>query len=400
MVPQLLSGAGYALEFMKVLVIGSVAFSFRTLLVHQIDYFISRNLTVEIACSPDSDAEYLKQAGYTVHTMPIARKIDPVSNLQSIKNLYQLMRQEDYDLVHLHAPVSAILGRVAAKLAGVKRIVYTAHGFRFNDRMSFASYQFYFWVEKIAATVTNIILTQSWEDFQTAKEYKLIAEDRLRYLGNGIDIHKFSRARLAPNTGTKIREEFGIPRDRLVIGIVARITKIKGHGDLLNAFVKLQSQFDNLHLLIVGGRIDSETDFYQAEIEREIEKHQLQDRVTITGIKTDIPELLTAMDILSLPSYWEGLPRSVIEAMAMELPIVTTNIRGCREAVVDGQTGLVVPLGDSDSLAHALAQLLASPDLRQRFGQAGRQRVETEYDERNVFNRLAQSYKELGMELS
>ena len=385
---------------MKVLVIGSVAFSFRTLLVHQIDYFISRNLTVEIACSPDKDADYLKEIGYTVHTMSIARKIDPVSNLQSIFSLYQLMRREKYDLVHVHAPVSAILGRVAAKLAGVKRVVYTAHGFRFNDEMSVASYQFYFWIEKIAAIVTSKILTQSWEDFETAKESGLIPVQRLGYLGNGIDIHKFDRTRLAPETRAKIRQEFNIPSDRLVIGIVARITKIKGHGDLLTAFAKLQSQFDNLHLLIVGGRIDSETDSYQEEIERQIEKHQLQHRVTITGIRTNIPELLSAMDILSLPSYWEGLPRSVIEAMAMELPIVTTDIRGCREAVVDGVTGLVVPPGDSDSLATALAQLLMNPDLRCSFGKAGRERVEVEYDERNVFERLATTYQELGMELS
>ena len=385
---------------MKVLVIGSVAFSFRTLLVHQIDYFISRNLTVEIACSPDKDADYLKEIGYTVQTISIARKIDPVSNLQSIFSLYQLMRREKYDLVHVHAPVSAILGRVAAKLAGVKRVVYTAHGFRFNDEMSVASYQFYFWIEKIAAIVTSKILTQSWEDFETAKESGLIPVQRLGYLGNGIDIHKFDRTRLAPETRAKIRQEFNIPSDRLVIGIVARITKIKGHGDLLTAFAKLQSQFDNLHLLIVGGRIDSETDSYQEEIEQKIKQHQLQHRVTITGIRTNIPELLSAMDILSLPSYWEGLPRSVIEAMAMELPIVTTDIRGCREAVVDGVTGLVVPPGDSDSLATALAQLLMNPDLRCSFGKAGRERVEVEYDERNVFERLATTYQELGMELS
>ncbi len=385
---------------MKVLVIGSVAFSFKTLLIHQIDYFISRNLQVDIACSPDSDAEYLKEIGYTVHTMPIARKIDPSANLQSIIDLYQLMQREKYDLVHVHAPLSAFLGRVAAKLAGVKRVIYTAHGFRFNDEMTFASYQFYFWIEKIASTVTSKILTQSWEDYQTAKASNLIAVERLGYLGNGIDIHKFDRSRLAPDTRAKIRQEFNIPSDRLVIGIVARITKVKGQSDLLNAFIKLQSQFDHLHLLIVGGQLDSETDSCQAEIEREIDRHQLDDRVTITGIRTDVPELLVAMDILSLPSYWEGLPRSLLEAMAMELPIVTTDIRGCREAVVDGETGIIVPPGDVDSLASALARLLADPELRDRFGKAGRQRAEIEYDERNVFKRLAQTYTDLGMELS
>jgi glycosyltransferase involved in cell wall biosynthesis len=382
---------------MKILLVSSVSFSFKTLLVHQIDYFKSRGLIVDITCSPDEDADYLAEIGYTVHQIPIARKISPISNLQSIIQLYQLMRENNYDLVHVHSPVAALLGRIAAKMAGVKRIVYTAHGFKFNDRMSVAEYQFYYSIEKFAATITDLILTQSWEDFQTSKKTQLIASDKLRHLGNGIDIDKFSRARLPNDTRSRIRAEFGIPEDRLIIGIVARITLIKGHGELIKAFAKLQSQFDRLHLLIVGGQLESERDSYQIEVERAIDEHQLRDRVTITGMRTDIPELLMAIDILSLPSLWEGLPRSVIEGMAMELPVVTTDIRGCREAVVDGETGIIVPTQDSASLAEALAKLIANPSLRQSFGTAGRQRALVEYDERNVFKRLSEAYGDLGV---
>jgi glycosyltransferase involved in cell wall biosynthesis len=282
-------------------------------------------------------------------------------------------------------------------MAGVKRIVYTAHGFKFNDKMSVSEYQFYYSIEKFAATMTDLILTQSWEDFQTSKTTQLIASDKLRHLGNGIDIDKFSRARLPDDTRSIARAEFGIPEDRLTIGIVARITLIKGHGELIEAFAKLQSQFDNLHLLIVGGQLESERDSYQIEVERAIDEHQLRDRVTITGMRTDIPQLLTAMDILTLPSRWEGLPRSVIEGMAMELPVVATDIRGCREAVVDGETGIIVPPQDSESLAEALAKLLTNPSLRQSFGTAGRQRALVEYDERNVFKRLGEAYEDLGV---
>jgi glycosyltransferase involved in cell wall biosynthesis len=384
---------------MKILLVSSVAFSFKTLLVHQIDYFKSRGLTVDISCSPDEDADYLERIGYTVHKIPIARKISPASNLQSITALCRLMQQNNYDLVHVHSPVAALLGRIAAKLAGVKRIVYTAHGFKFNEEMSAAEYQFYYAIEKFAATMTDTIFTQSWEDFQTAKNTQLIRSDKLRHLGNGIDINKFSRERLADDTRSKVRAEFGIPEDRLTIGIVARITPIKGHRELIEAFAKLQSQFDNLQLLIVGGQLKSERDLCQEEVERAIEEHQLGDRVTITGMRSDIPELLSAMDILSLPSYWEGLPRSVIEGMAMELPVVATDIRGCREAVVDGKTGLIVPPKDSASLAEALAKLLANPSLRRSFGTAGRKRAIAEYDERNVFKRLSDGYSDLGMTL-
>ncbi len=382
---------------MKILVVSSVSFSFTKLLIHQIDYFKSRGLTVDITCSPDEDADDLAKNGYTVHQIPIARKISPISNLKSIIQLYQLMRQNHYDLVHVHSPVAALLGRIAAKMAGVKRIVYTAHGFKFNDLMSASEYQFYYSIEKFAATITDLILTQSWEDFQTSKNTQLIASDKLRHLGNGIDIDKFSRARFSDDTRSRMRAELGIPEDRLIVGIVARITLIKGHGELIDAFAKLQSQFDNLHLLIVGGQLDSERDSYQIEVERAIDGHQLRDRVTITGMRTDIPELLAAMDILSLPSHWEGLPRAVLEGMAMGLPVVATDIRGCREAVVDGETGLIVPAQDSASLAEALEKLIANPTLRQSFGTAGRQRALVEYDERNVFKRLGEAYQDLGI---
>jgi glycosyltransferase involved in cell wall biosynthesis len=382
---------------MKILLVSSASFGFKTLLVHQIDYFKSRGLIVDITCSPDEGADDLARNGYTVHQIPIARKIAPISNLKSIIQLYQLMRANDYDLVHVHSPVAALLGRIAAKMAGVKRIVYTAHGFKFNDKMSATEYQFYYSIEKFAATITDLIWTQSWEDFQTAKNTQLIATDKLRHLGNGIDIDKFSRGRLPDHTRSILLAELGIPEDRLIIGIVARITFIKGHGALIDAFAKLQTQFDNLHLLIVGGQLKSERDSYQTEVEAAIDRHQLRDRVTITGMRTDIPELLTTMDILSLPSHWEGLPRAVIEGMAMELPVVATDIRGCREAVVDGETGLIVPPQDSESLAEALAKLVANPSLRQSFGTAGRKRAEIEFDERNVFKRLADGYVDLGI---
>ena len=124
----------------------------------------------------------------------------------------------------------------------------------------------------------------------------------------------------------------------------------------------------------------------------------IEDRVIFTGTRSDIPEILGLLDIFCLPTFThEGLPRSIVEAMAMELPVVTTDIRGCREVVLPGKTGFIVPPKDSEELATALGKLLANKELRKQFGQAGRTRIETEFDENIVFERLRKFYQQLGL---
>lgn len=190
----------------------------------------------------------------------------------------------------------------------------------------------------------------------------------------------------------------GIPQSaNLIIGTIGRLTRKKGSGYLLEAAAKLIAQFPNLHVLVIGGQLSSDPEPFQTELIARI-RMGLENNVTLTGVRDDIPELLSLVDIFTLPTYThEGLPRSILEAMAMELPVVATNIRGCREAVVDGKTGLIVPPQDSDSLAEALRKLLSNTELRQAYGKAGRQRVETEYNEDFVFERLAKYYQELGI---
>jgi hypothetical protein len=151
-----------------VLHVCAVAFGLETLLLPQIDYLRGRGLSVEAACSPDPRVEKLRARGYTIHEIPIDREISLVPNSKSVLELGKLMRAQDYDLVHTHAPVASVLGRVAAKLAGVERIVYTAHGFYFHDDMPRQKYAVYHGIEKPVAQITDRILVQSHEDFDTA----------------------------------------------------------------------------------------------------------------------------------------------------------------------------------------------------------------------------------------
>ncbi|MGB3204775.1 MAG: glycosyltransferase family 4 protein [Crinalium sp.] len=385
-------------EQKRILHICAVGFTVKNLLLPQINYFLSKGLDVEIACSPGEEVEKLQHQGYTIHPIQIDRRIAPGSNLKSIEQLRKLIVQQRYDLVHVHTPIASVLGRFAAKLAGVKRIIYTAHGFYFHDDMSAKQYRFYHSIERVAGWMTDLILTQSSEDLDTAEKTQLCPKQKLRYLGNGVDLEKFRRSRLIKSEQQQLRSSLKIPETAsIIVGMTGRITAEKGYLELIEALVKLRTQFPNIHLLVIGGQLSSERDAFQSQLNHLIQEQNLEQFVTFTGLRSDIPELLGLMDVFTLPSYREGLPRSILEAMAMELPVVATDIRGCREAVIHNQTGLIVPPRNSDSLADAIAQLLANPQMRQSCGQAGRQQVETKYDERLVFDRLAAAYQELGV---
>jgi glycosyltransferase involved in cell wall biosynthesis len=153
-------------------------------------------------------------------------------------------------------------------------------------------------------------------------------------------------------------------------------------------------------LIVIGGQLSTERDAFQDKLVDFIADQGLESHVTFTGFRSDVPELLGLLDLFVLPSYREGLPRSLLEAMAMELPAVATNIRGCREAVVDEVTGLLVATKDAPELAKAARSVLADPDLARRFGKAGRERVISTFDERFVFARLEKYYRELGVGFS
>ena len=384
---------------MKILHVCAIGGTAQLLLKPQIDYLLSEQLEVEIACSLDSEAEALRKEGYVVHPIQIERKISLFSNLVSIYQLTNLIRQQQYDLVHVHTPIASVLGRIAAKIAGVKRIVYTAHGFPFHDSSSSIEYFLYFNVEKLVASFTDLILTQNHEDIATAKRLALCTPEKMGYLGNGVDIKRFKREQLNLPYQNQLRQSLGIPETAdIIIGFIGRLIPTKGSGYLIDAVAKLIDDFPNLHLLIIAPKLTINKESFQAELIDKIEALELSENVSITGERQDIPELLGLLDIFVLPTFaHEGLPRSILEAMAMSLPIVTTDIRGCREAVLNEKNGLIVPPKNSEVLADALSKLLSNPELRQVYGRASRERLETEYNEEFVFHRLIEYYKKLGI---
>jgi len=180
----------------------------------------------------------------------------------------------------------------------------------------------------------------------------------------------------------------GIPSNGIVITYIGRIVKEKGVLDLLEAFSRIARHYNDVYLLLVGDVLSSERDRETEQMIKDfLNLEKISNKIIMTGYREDISEILRITDIFVLPSYREGLPRSIIEAMAMSVPVIATNIRGCREEVIDGETGILVPPGDVEALTSAILKLYKDLELRERMGSNGRKKAEKEYDEKKVLEK-------------
>ena len=369
----------------KVCQLCAVGFTLKYLLLPLIDGMRDKGWSVTSVCSSDEHIEELRQRGYRHFSISISRNIfDASSHLRTVCRLYKLFRRERFDVLHVHTPIAAILGRIAGKLAGVPLIVYTAHGFYFHDEMPKYEHRFFVYLERLCGRLTDLIFTQSSEDAHSAVAEGIAEQKDVVVIGNGVNVDIFDPDRLGLKS--MVRKALGIPEDACVVGVVSRLVREKGLVEFLDAAVELGKHFPKVYFLMVGKRLLSD---HNASIEPELKdaRNKLGSRLIATGHRADVADLLGTMDIFCLPSYREGMPRSIIEAMMMELPVVATNIRGSREEVIAGETGLLVPTHSSAALVQALGRLIADPDLSRRMGKAGRQRALELYDERRVVAR-------------
>ena len=321
----------------------------------------------------------LRAKGLRVETVPFSRRLG-ANHLIAYRRLVALFRAENFDMVHAHTPVAAFIARFAARAAGVPRIVYTAHGFYFHERMAPLPKATVIVLEWLAGRVTDVLLTQAEEDAAVARRLRLCRGGVIAAIGNGVDPARFAPA-ADGETRRRLRAALATPANAVVVMIVARLVAEKGYSTLLRAMRDLDA-----HLWVVGERLPSD---HAGSIDAALAAATtaLGPRLRLLGRRADVADLLRAADVFTLPSRREGMPRSIIEAMMTGLPVVASDIRGSREEVVDGQTGYLVPVDDAPALARALARLIADADLRHRMGAAGLKRARALYDEGVVIRR-------------
>lgn len=364
---------------MKVLEITNVDFALRHFILPLMRGVRARGHEV-VATSADGPLlDVVRAEGFRVVAVPLSRSLSPIAALRGFWALYRLIRAEKPDLVHAHMPISGFLGRLAARLAGVPTIAYTCHGFLFNQSGPFWRRWLGLAMEWIGGRVTDIYLTVSTAEAADARRLR-IARNAIA-VGNGRDPAIY---RPNPEVRAAVRAEMEVPEDRAVVIVVSRLVRHKGYPELLDAMRYLATAEGGAELWVVGERLASD---HGEDMGPYFAQSGLGDRLQMLGYREDIADLMAAADIFTLPSHFEGLPMSVIEAMLCGLPTVCTDIPGPREQVIPWETGILVPVDDAPRLAAGLACLVRDPELRARMGEAARTRALALYDEGRVVAR-------------
>ena len=364
----------------------NVDFSLKHFLVPLMHAIVAQGHEVVGVCADGPLLDGVRAEGLRVVPVPMARSLSPVAQWRAFRALLALMRAERPDLVHAHMPISGFLARLAARVAGVPRVAYTCHGFLFNQPGPGWRRALALAMEWLGGRLTDVTLTVSEEEAADAR--RLGIDRHATPIRNGRDGARFhpdpvARARIRAEMGAdmdaEMGAEMGAGAERCVVVIVSRLVRHKGHPELLAAMANVDAD-----LWVVGERLASDRG---TDIGAMLADSTLGTRLRVLGPRTDVAAVLAAADIFALPSHFEGLPMSVIEAMLTGLPVVSTAIRGPREQVVDGETGLLVPPMTIQPLADALQRLVSDRALRTRMGQAGRDRARALYDERVVIAR-------------
>lgn len=339
---------------------------------------------VEVACARGRHFDLLAREGYRMWEVPVARRFNPLANLRAFWMLYCLIRQGGFTVINTHSPVASAIGRLAAWLAGARNIVYTVHGFYFHDGTPKAARGVMIAIEWLLGRITSSFMFVSEEDRLTALRTGIARdESATSTINNGVDMTRFRPRETAETAG-----------QRRIVGIAGRIVKEKGYREFLAMAKEVASQRDDVDFMVVGDCLPSDRDQFGEEFKRRAQEAGMAPRIHFTGHTSEVEKYLRQMNIFVLPSYREGFPVSVLEAMATGLPVVASAIRGCREAVAHGETGLLVEPRNARALTESVLFLLDSPDFAARMGEAGRRRAVKLYEESVVAGRYAEALRE------
>jgi glycosyltransferase involved in cell wall biosynthesis len=364
----------------------------------QIRYMKERGFDIHAVSSPGRLLEETsKRENIPVHAIAMPRQITPMADLVSVLKLYCLFREYKPTIVHAHTPKGGLLGVLAARLARVPIILYTMRGLPFVTQTGWKR-KILILTENIACRAADKVITVSLATKNKAVAEGFCLATKIVVPGNGssngVDAAgRFNPEKLPSESRSEIRERYQIPLEATVLGFVGRLVRDKGIVELAEAWQHLRNHHPDLHLLLIGP-IEPRNPVPVPVLER----LKSDSRVRFTGPVDDPAPFYAAMDLLTLPTYREGFPNTPLEAAAMNLPVVITDVDGCPEAVENGVTGIVVPPQNSAALAEALDRLVRNPDMQKTMGQAGREQVLKKYKPEIIWQALYETYLELFQE--
>ena len=334
-------------------------------------------------CAPD-DEVVLDCDNHIV--LPIPRSPFSKESLKCIKELRKILQTEQYNIIHCHTPMGAVIARLAAKKLFKQKkvkVIYTAHGFHFYKGASMLNWLLYYPVEKYLSKYTSVLITINKEDYQFAKK-KFNTKEISYSDGVGIDLNKFYS--VDTNKKIDLRKNKGFSENDFIILYVAEFIPRKNHKLIFDIVPNLKQRIPNLKIILAGkGEL---LDYYK----KYCEENNYQDIVVFTGYTTEINTYCNISDVLLMPSFQEGLPISMIEAISTGLPVIASNIRGHTDVIVPEKNGFLCNLKDSMSFYNAVIKLYQNLDLRHAIGDNNKKRAKL-YSINNVLNKVIEHYR-------
>lgn len=379
----------------KVLIVASVVSFIEWFNKENVDFLHNTlGCEVHIACNfdymNDTDVErtrkyteHIKNDGIYIHNIRFARSPFSPKNIKAYRELKRIIDSERFDLIHCHTPAVSFMTRVAARKARRQGtvVMYTCHGFHFHNSSSKKNWLLYYPAEKFLSRFCDYIVTINKEDFNRAKTFHC---KNVRYIPSvGVDINRIKALKI--NKAEK-RKEIGVPDEKILVISAGELIERKNHEVIIRALGKLQDP--DIYYAIAGkGPLLDRLKQVASEV-------GISDRVLFLGFRTDVFELYHAADISAFPSKIEGLGLAGVEAMAAGIPLVSSNVHGILDYVIDGKTGYAIPPNDVDGFASALEKLAHDPALRESMRQNCLDAVEP-FELSNALNVMWDIYKEI-----
>ncbi|MDI6802583.1 MAG: glycosyltransferase family 4 protein [Bacteroidota bacterium] len=293
-----------------------------------------------------------KEFGLNVTIIPdLKRNIHPIYDLKSLFHIKKIIKEGNFDIVQTHSSKAGIIGRFAARLAGVKHIVHTIHGLPFHSYQNSIIRWLYIFIEKLSAKITSVLVAVSNQIVKESLHYKVGKNEQFVVIRSGFNTDDY---RVNPETSDKYRKMLGFKRDDFVIGKISRLSKLKGHSILIQVLPNIIKEFPQVKIMFVG---DGEM---MNELVTKVKGLGINEHVIFTGAvpPSAIPDYLSAMDAVIHTSLHEGLPRVIPQALLMRKPVITYNLDGAPEIIIDDYNGLLIPPLNDELLQNSIKKLI------------------------------------------
>jgi glycosyltransferase involved in cell wall biosynthesis len=342
--------------------------------------------------SPGPHVAAIEAAGVrhvAVHSLSRAPSV--LQDLRAMRELRRVLRAENVDVLHTHNPKPGVLGRIVGWTLGIPVIVNTQHGLYAQPTDGRRRRWPVYVLERIGAACSDAELVQNPEDAETLIAALRVPKHKVSVLGNGVDLSRFEPENITAGMRDRLRREWGFEPDDVVCVVVGRLVAEKGLPEILQAACTLAAEASRARFVIIGPTDPDKPDALDPVLIRSAQEVG----VIFTGQRSDMPECYTAGDLFVTASHREGFPRAAMEAGAMGLALVATDIRGCRQVVDDGHNGILVRVKDPDSLTAGIRSMVNDPSRRQQMMSAARPYALEHFDQQSVIDKTLATYERL-----